>query len=137
MEFISDIKVSLRWGSIKTELVDRGNTGVPQGSLEGMWNFGVYSDNIRDAICESIDGITVGSEVVRAIIYADDISPVTSSSTETNDVLQAISTAGTFNSYKFEPSKCKVLGSKNDKKEYTLGENLLKAQSLDFFWGGS
>ena len=79
MEFISDIKVSLRWGNIKTELVDRGNTGVPQGSLEGMWNFGVYSDNIREAICESIDGMTVGFEVVRAIIYADDISPVTTS----------------------------------------------------------
>ena len=121
MELISDIKVSLSWGNVKTKLLERGNTGVPQGSLEGMWNFGVYSDNIRDAICESMEGITVGSEVVRAIIYADDISPVTSSSNETNDVLQAISTAGTFNSYKFKPSKCKVLGSKNDKNEYTLG----------------
>ena len=56
-------------GKHKKELVDRGNTGVPQGSLEGMWNFVAYSDNIRDAICESIDGMTVGSEVVRAIIY--------------------------------------------------------------------
>ena len=101
MEFISDINVSLCWGNAKTELLERGNTGVPQGSLEGMWNFGVYSDNIRDAICESIDGINVGFEVVRAIIYADDISPVTASSNETNAVLQAISKVGKFNAYKY------------------------------------
>ena len=100
-----------------------------------MWDLGVYSDNIRDAICDSIDGITVGSEVVRAIIYADDISPVTFSSTETNDVLQAISTAGSFNSYKFKPSKCKVLGSKNDKKEYTLGGKSIESAESGLLLG--
>ena len=36
MEFISGIQVSLSWGNVKTEFVERGNTGVPQGSLEGM-----------------------------------------------------------------------------------------------------
>ena len=41
IEFIWGIKVSLCWGSVNTHLLDRGNTGVPQGSLEGMWNFGV------------------------------------------------------------------------------------------------
>ena len=40
-EFISGLKVSLSWGNVKTKLLERGNTGVPQGSLEGMWNFGV------------------------------------------------------------------------------------------------
>ena len=43
MEFISDINVSLCWGNAKAELLERmerGNTGVPQGSLEGMWNLG-------------------------------------------------------------------------------------------------
>ena len=51
MEFITDMKVSLSWGNVKTELLERGNTGVPQGSLEGMWNFGVYSDNIQHSGC--------------------------------------------------------------------------------------
>ena len=37
-----------------------------------MWNFGVYSDNINDAISHSVGGIVVRSEVVRAVIYADD-----------------------------------------------------------------
>ena len=36
IEFISGIKVSLCWGNVNTHLLDRGNTGVPQGSLEGM-----------------------------------------------------------------------------------------------------
>ena len=122
MEFITDMKVSLSWGNVKTELLERGNTGVPQGSLEGMWNFGVYSDNIQDAISKSVIGITVGSEVVRAIIYADDISPVTVGSSETNAVLESISKAGTYNSYKFKPSKCKVLGlDLQEQTEYTLG----------------
>ena len=59
---------------MRTGLVERGNTGVPQGSLEGMWNFGVYSDNIQEKIMESVSGISVGGEIVRAIVYADDIS---------------------------------------------------------------
>ena len=71
----------------------------------------VYSDNIQDAILDSVKGITVGSEVVRAVIYADDISPITSGSSATNLVLNAVSKAGTSNSYKFKPSKCKVVGS--------------------------
>ena len=29
-----------------------------------MWNFGVYSDKIQDAISESAGGITVGREVI-------------------------------------------------------------------------
>ena len=44
VEFISGMRVSLGWGAARTNLLDRGNTGVPQGSLEGMWNFGVYLD---------------------------------------------------------------------------------------------
>ena len=100
-----------------------------------MWNFGVYSDNIRDAICESIDGITVGFEAVRAIIYADDISPVTASSNETNAVLQAISKAGTFNAYKFKPSKCKVLGSKDEKSEFTLGGRSIERADFGLMLG--
>ena len=105
LEFISELKVSLSWGNVKTGLLDRGNVGVPQGSLEGMWNFGVYSDNIQDAIIASVKGITVGREVVRAVVYADDISPVTNGLTETNKVLNAVSKAGKSNSYKFKTSK--------------------------------
>ena len=47
VEFISEMKVSLCWGTVKTDLLNWGNTVVPQGSLEGIWNFGVYSDNIH------------------------------------------------------------------------------------------
>ena len=127
MEFISGIKVCLSWGNVKTKLLERGNTGVPQGSLEGMWNFGVYSDNIQDAILDSLKGITVGSEFVRAVIYEDDISPITGGSSATNLVLNAVSKAGTYNSYKFKPSKCKVVGSivGNDTK-YILGGRFIE-----------
>ena len=127
MEFISGIKVCLCWGNVKTKLVERGNTGVPQGSLEGMWNFGVYSDNIQTAILDSVKGIKVGSEVVHAVVYADDISPITNGSTATNLVLDAISKSGTSNSFKFKPSKCKVLGSNADHEtKYILGEKFIE-----------
>ena len=64
------------------------------------------------------------------LLSADDISPVTASSSETKAVLQAISRAGTFNSYKFKPSKCKVLGSKDDKTDYILaGRSIQRAES--------
>ena len=36
MELISGIKVSLSLGNLKTEFVERGNTGFPQGSSKGM-----------------------------------------------------------------------------------------------------
>ena len=62
-----------------------------------MWNFVVYSDNINDAISESVRGIAVGGEIIRAVIYADDISPVNGSSSETNAALEAISVAETSN----------------------------------------
>ena len=112
---------------MKTQLLERGNIGVPQGSLGGMWNYGVYSDNIQDAISQSAGGTTVGMELVRAVVYADDISPVTGCSTELNVVLNAISKAGSYNSYKFKPSKCKVVESGlDDGTEYTLGGRSIK-----------
>lgn len=60
LEFLSGLRVSLCWGKVKTQLLDRGNIGTPQGSLEGMWNFGVYSDNISSAIAQAVPGIEVG-----------------------------------------------------------------------------
>ena len=72
-------------------------------------------------------GITVGKETVRAVIYADDISPVNSCPEDTNAALQAISTAGTFNAYKFKPSKCKIIGSdKNFEGSYSLGQKIIE-----------
>ena len=136
MEFIFGLRVSLNWGNVKTELLNRGDTGVPQGSLEGMWNFGVYSDNINDAISESVGGIAVAGEIIRAIIYADDISPVNSSSSETNAALEAISGAGTFNSYKFKASKCKIIGSDIDLgTEYILGRKSIERAKCGLLLG--
>ena len=126
MELISGMWVSLGWGNVKTDLLERGNNGVPQGSLEGMWNFCVYSDNIHDAILNSGRGISVSGENVRAVIYADDISPITVSTNDTNTILQAIFEAGAFNSYKFKPSKCKVVGpGRNGEAVYKLGDRLI------------
>ena len=51
-------------GKAKTKLLSRGDVGAPQGSLEGMWNFGIYSDNIHDAISEAAPGVLVGGELV-------------------------------------------------------------------------
>ena len=100
----------------------RGNTVVSQGSMEGMGNFGIYSDNINDAISYSVVGIMVGKETVHVVIYADDISPINSCPEETNAALQAISTAGIFNAYKFRPSKCKLIGSDmNFEGSHSLG----------------
>ena len=65
LELISGIQVRLGWGNSKTQLLDRGNTGVPQGSFEGMWNFGVYSDNMNTALSASVE---VSMLVVRGCI---------------------------------------------------------------------
>ena len=127
IEFISDIKVCLCWGESRTDLVDRGNTGVPQGSMEGMWNFGVYSDNILDEISASVEGISLGNETIRAVVYADDISPINSTPALTNLALKAVSKAGTFNAYKFKPSKYKIIGSTaSNRTEYTLGDRTIQ-----------
>jgi len=100
----------------------RGNTVVSQESIEGMGNFGIYSDNINDAIAYSVVGIMVGKETVHVVIYPDDISPINSCPEETNAALQSISTAGIFNAYKFKSSKCKIIGSdKNFEGSHSLG----------------
>ena len=76
IDFISGMRVKLCWGKVQTDLLDRGDVGAPQGSLEGMWNFGVYADNIHNLITKYVKGIGVGDEWVREIVYADDtISP--------------------------------------------------------------
>ena len=122
MEFIFGLKVSLNCRNLKTKLMVRGNTVVSQGSMEGMGNFRVYSDNINHAISYSVVGIMVGKETVRGVIYSDDILPINSSPEETNAALQAISTAGIFNAFKFKPSECKIIGSdKNFEGSHSLG----------------
>ena len=57
LEFISGLRVHLCWGRVKTGLMERGNVGAPQGSLEGMWNFGVYADNIHSALLVLFRGL--------------------------------------------------------------------------------
>ena len=136
VEFISGMRVSLGWGAAKTNLLDRGNTGVPQGSLEGMWNFGVYSDNINCAIKECVDGVRVGGEMVHAIIYADDISPINSESIDTNLALENIAREGSFNGYKFKPSKCKIVGAdQGDNTVFRLGERSIDKVKLGLLLG--
>ena len=89
-------------GGATTKLLNRGDIGVPQGSLEGMWSFGVYSDNIVSGITENSKGVRVGGETVHAVIYADDISPINSGSVDTNLALESIAREGSFNGYKFK-----------------------------------
>ena len=62
---------------------------VPQGSLEGMWNFGIYSDNIHDAIAKATSGVLVGGEVVKEVAYADDITPICRNPREAGLALKA------------------------------------------------
>ena len=47
--------------------------GAPQGSLEGMWNFGVFAHNIHSAIASTVLGIKVGEDLVKEVTYANDI----------------------------------------------------------------
>ena len=53
-----------------------------------------------------------------------------------NSVLDAISIAGTFNSYKFKPSKCKVVGfDLNNGTDYKLGGKLIKRADCGLLLG--
>ena len=111
IEFMSGIRVKLCWGKVQTDLLERGNVGAPQGSLEGMWNFGVYADNIRSEISNVVPGIGVGSEWVREVVYADDISLVNGTSRDTKSALKDVFDAGAFDAFKFKPKKCKIIGA--------------------------
>ena len=44
----------------------------------------------------STKGITVGNEIVRAVIYADDITLINNDAVMTNRGLRALSEAGTY-----------------------------------------
>ena len=96
---------------VQTDLLERGNVGALQGSLEGMWNFGVYADNIHSEISNAVPGIGVGSEWVREVVYADDISPVNPTSGDTNLALRAVYEGGVFDALKFKAKKCKIIGA--------------------------
>ena len=127
VELISCLKVHLSWGDVVSCALPRGDCGVPQGSLEGMWNFSVYSDNIQSSITKAVPGILVGGQVVRNVVYADDNSPINSSPRRTNLALAAIASQGLHNCFKFKPSKCIVIGSDpTDSTEYKLGNSKIK-----------
>ena len=110
IEFISGLQVNICWAKAKTKLLSRGDVGAPQGSLEGMWNFGVYSDNIHDAIGKASPGVLVGGEEVKEVVYADDITPVCKNPREAQLALKAIQDSGTFDAFRFKPGKCRVIG---------------------------
>ena len=99
VEFISGMWVHLSWGDAISDALPRGDVGVPQGSLEGMWNFSVYSDNVQAAIIKAVPGIVVGGQVVRNIVYADDDSPVNPCASHTNLALRAIASEGVCNCF--------------------------------------
>ena len=91
---ITGLYVNLSWGGSTSELLERGGYGVPQGSIEGMWNFGVYSDNIQIEMIKSVPGIIVGGQVVRDVVYADDDTPVNPTPLQTNLALAVIASQG-------------------------------------------
>ena len=110
LEFLSGLRIRLCWGKVKTQLLDRGNIGTPQGCLEGMWNFGVYSDNISTAIAQAVPGIEVGGVIVREVAYADDITPINPNIEHLIKALKAIFSAGGTNAFKYNLDKCKIIG---------------------------
>ena len=84
----------------------------------------------------SVKGIIVGNERVRAVTYADDISPVSDSSVSTNLALKAISEAGTYNAYKFKPSKCRIVAPDHDDETvFTLGREGIDRENSGLLLG--
>ena len=127
IEFISGIRVSLCWGGVQTDLLERGDIGAPQGSLEGMWNFGVYADNIHTQISKVVTGIEVGGVRIRDVVYADDITLVNSTPRETNLALNAVFEAGGFDAFKFKADKCKIIGVEaDDPTIFRMGDEEIK-----------
>ena len=70
----------------------------------------MYADNIHSAIASAVPGIKLGNNLVREVIYADDITLINPISSETNLALEAVHKAGTFDAFKFKASKCRVIG---------------------------
>ena len=127
LKFISGLRVHLCWGGVKTELMERGNVGAPQGSLEGMWNFGVYADNIHSAIASTVPGFNLGHDLVKDVIYADDITLINPLSSETNLALEAVHKAGKFDAFKFKAQKCKIIGvDATDPTVFRLGSEIVE-----------
>ena len=137
LEFISGLCVNLSWARAMTKSLDRGEYGVPQGSLEGMWNFSVYSDNIQREMIKSVPGINVGGQIFRDIVYADDDTPVNSCPSLTSRALKAIASEGAYNCYNFKPSKCKVIGADpGDLTEYKIGNDSIQRADGGLLLGG-
>ena len=127
IEFMSGIRVKLCWGRVQTDFLERGDVGAPQGSLEGMWNFGVYADNIHKEISNVVTGIGVGSGWVREVVYAHDISLINGTSGETTLALKAVFEAGAFDAFKFKSKKCKILGAEeSDHTTFYIGDEEIK-----------
>ena len=74
-------------------------------------------------------GIKVGNELIREVLYADDITLVNPISSELNLGLGAVYKAGIYDAFKFKAGKCKVVGAEvKDKTIFRMGnEEILRA----------
>ena len=101
-----------------------------------MWNFGVYSDNINDAISHSVGGIVVGNELFVLLCTWTTYLRLMLARLRLTLLLQAISVAGTFNSYKLKPSKCRIVGSDIvPGTKYTLGKTNIELKNCGLLLG--
>ena len=74
--------------------------------------------------------------MVSAVTYADDISPLGDSVASMNLTLKAISESGTFNAYKFKPSKCKIVGAAlGEETAFTLGRRSIEKYNSGLLLG--
>ena len=87
----------------------------------------MYADNIHSEISNAVPGIGVGSEWVREVVYADDISLVKGTSRETNLALKAVFEGGAFDAFKFKPERCKIIGAEEcDPAIFLMGDEEIK-----------
>ena len=85
---------------------------------------------------KAVPGIVVGGLVVRNVVYADDDSPVNPSPILTNLALHAIASKGLYNCFKFEPSKCLVIGTDpNDLSLYRISESVTERSDRGILLG--
>ena len=87
----------------------------------------MYADTIHSRISYSVKGTGVGSEWVREIVYADDISTVNPTTEETNLALRAVFEGGIFDAFKFKARKCKIIGAEDsDPTIFYVGKDEIK-----------
>jgi hypothetical protein len=127
-ELYSTVSNKVVLGNLESEWFNQDN-GVNQGCILSPSLFSVMMKDLTDMLSEHNIGVPIASQIINALIYADDVALIAESESDLQTMLIIASSFATKWNLKFNSNKSKVLvvGKYIDKSnKWVLGDTYIE-----------